>query len=364
MTVCSIDVIDLNSGNSLLHYACLHGCTEIIQYLVEFRCDQTIVNEDGELAIHIASRMSLELTQLLTRCDINSLNSDGDTPLHIACKSEKMDIINYLIEDAKCDVNIPNAEGDHPLHIVCQQSLKVECLINRGDVNCENADEETPLHIACFYRDYDMIKLLLNHPECRADIVDEDNLLALDCLVFPPKNKESKNTDKENLLVAVQSLLKRYSSAIEIENNNGDPPIEVVIKFGEIELFEILFEIVIQNLKKMLYLAYERGQAKIFWFLIDHGISFEMISNDPEIQNAFKNLCVRDSYLEILKELGPLDSSKQDENGDTLLHLACRRKSKDVLQYLLQDIDNCSNAFSVKNDEKSTPLHLLAARKL
>ena len=169
------------------------------------RSNNNIVNEDGELAIHIASRMSLELTQLLTRCDINSLNSDGDTPLHniIACKSEKMDIINYLIEDAKCDVNIPNAEGDHPLHIACQQLLKVECLINRRDINCENADEETPLHIACYYRDYDMIKLLLSHPECRADIADEDNLLALHCLVFSPKNEACQNTDKGNLFVAV-----------------------------------------------------------------------------------------------------------------------------------------------------------------
>ena len=93
-------------------------------------------------------------TQLLTKCDINSLNGNGDTPLHIACKSEKVDIIEYLTADAKCDINIQNAEGDHPLHIACQKSLKLECLVYEGDVNCLNAAEETPLHIACCYRDY------------------------------------------------------------------------------------------------------------------------------------------------------------------------------------------------------------------
>ena len=365
LTVCSVDIIDLTSGNSLLHYACSYGCTEIIQFLVDRGCDQTIVNNDGELAIHIASCISLKVTQLLTKCDINSLNADGDTPLHIACKSEKVDIINYLVDDAKCDINIPNADGYHPLHIACEKSLEVKSLVKKGDVNCEDADEETPLHVACFYRNYSMINLLLNNPKCRADIADEDGFMALHCLMFPPKNKTSKNTDREKLSMAVQGLLKRYSSATEITDDQGDTPIEYAIKMGETELFEILFEVGKlddSKLKKILYLACEHGKVQIVRYLISHGIRLELISN--EIQNAFKKLCAFDSCLETLKELGPLNITKQDENGDTLLHLACNRKSEDVLQYLLQDMDNCSNAFSVPNNKGITPLHLLAAKKL
>ena len=368
LTVCSIDIIDLTSGNSLLHYACLHDCIEMVQFLVDLGCDQTIVNEDGELAIHIASRISLDITRLLTKCDINSLNLDGETPLHIACKSEKVDIINYLVEDAKCDVNIPNAEGNHPLHIACKQSLKVECLVHQGDVNCQNADEETPLHDACYRCDYDMIKFLLNNPECRADIADEDDWLALEYLEFPPKNETYQNTDRENLLEAVQSLLKRYSSATGITKSFGlHYPVQFAIRMGETEVFEIFFDFSKfddTEFKRMLYLACECGQPKVVRFLINHGINLdsEVISN--EIQNTFKRLCVRDSCLEILKELEPIDISKQDENGDTLLHLACRREAEDVLQYVLQDVDNSSDAFSIQNNRQITPLHLLAAKEI
>ena len=365
LTVCSIDVICLNSGNSLLHYACLYDNTEIVQLLVDLGCDQTVVNQDGELAIHIASRISLDITRLLTKCDINTLNSDGETPLHIACKSGKVDIIKYLVEDAKCDVNIPNAEGDHPLHIACTHSLKVQCLVHQGDVNCENADEETPLHDACYRRDYDMIKLLLSNPECRADIPDEDGFLALHNLVFTPKNKAHK-TDRENLLVTVRSLLNRYSSATEIIHSFDYTPIEFAIHMGESELFEILFEfseLDETKFKRMINLACRYGEAKILKFLKNH-INFdsEVVSN--EVQNTFKYLCARVSCLETLKELGQLDLRKQDENGDTLLHISCRRESEDVLQYLLQDIDNCSSAFSIQNNEQITPLHLLAAKRL
>jgi ankyrin repeat protein len=362
LTICSIDITDLTSGNTLLHYACLHGCTEIIQFLVDRGCDQTIVNQNGELAVHIASGISLKDTQLLTKCDINSLNADGETPLHIACKSEKVDILKYLVDDAKCDINIPNAEGDHPLHIACQKSLKLECLVYEGDINCLDADEDTPLHIACLYHDYDMIKLLLSNQKCRADIADDDDLLALHYLVSPPKDQPYLNTDKENLIKTVQSLHSRYSSAIERPDRFGYTPIEFAIKMGETDLFEILFEIGTfddKQFKQLLYYACRYGQAHIVKVLFDHEIRF---SN--EIQDAFQYLYERNSFLETLKELGPIDITKQDENGDTLMHLACKRDSEDVLQYLLQVDDNCCNALSVPNNKKITPLHLLAVKKL
>ncbi|MCG8626200.1 MAG: ankyrin repeat domain-containing protein, partial [Proteobacteria bacterium] len=145
-------------------------------------CDQTVVNHEGELAIHIACHTSLEITKLLTHCDIHSLNDDGNAPLHIACSCKMEDIVKYLIDELKCDVNMPNGNGECALHLTSKRSLQIEILVQKGDIDSQNEYGETPLHIACSKCDYGMILFLLNHG-CSADIPDEDGNLALHSLI-------------------------------------------------------------------------------------------------------------------------------------------------------------------------------------
>ena len=102
LTVLSVDIID-NKGNTPLHYASMHSCTAIAQFLIDHGCDQTITNHEGEMALHIACHHSPQIVQLLTNCDVNSLteNEDANSPLHIACEYEQEDVVLLLVENRK-----------------------------------------------------------------------------------------------------------------------------------------------------------------------------------------------------------------------------------------------------------------------
>ena len=97
LTVLSVDQLD-DQGNTPLHYACIYGCTDIVKYLVNCDCDQTIFNQTGELALHVAcesrSQNSLEVIQILIKCDINSVNASGNNLLHVACAHSKLMLLN------------------------------------------------------------------------------------------------------------------------------------------------------------------------------------------------------------------------------------------------------------------------------
>ena len=121
-------------GNSVLHEACgntTKRANEIIEYLLAYSpaLDLKSVNNDHELALHVASRNSY-LSQkvfesLMKRNPINAKNKDGDTPLHVLIKSKaSADVIETMINHEKCDPSVPNNQQQTPLFLACKGNLK------------------------------------------------------------------------------------------------------------------------------------------------------------------------------------------------------------------------------------------------
>ena len=347
-----LDIQDVKE-NTPIHFACKYDRVDIVQHLVNCGSNQNTVNNKGESPLHIACRSSLKVTKLLTNCDVNLKNADGQTPLHIACASKKMDIAQYLIEEMNCDVN---------------------CQDNYGD---------TPLHDACFMRDSEIIQFLLAFKECRADIFNEDDELALHDFLNDYKgdvysfNKQSKIDCIDNyyrpLKISITSfpdivcsILQRYPAAAITTNHDGFTPIDMIIMRGELETFEILLdsgEIIDKTTKKkLLLIACENARPDIVHWLIERG-SNEVVDDDG---NLPQHVCFKCDYfcLQTLTQLGHVDVCKQGKNNDTILHLACRSRNEDVLKYILQTMDNCGKALSIQNNNKDTPLHLLAASRI
>ena len=195
LTGSSVDIID-SDGNTPLHYACKRNCYDIVKYLVERGCDQTIQNYQGDLALHLACcKASFEIVEQFNVCNSNQINqcgSSGDTPLIAAMKREEEGIVRHLVETLKCDVNVKNVKGEAALHVSCKVSVTNVRLLHTNllDLNCQTKEGNTPLHIACAYRTYNIIEYLLGIAKCRADIPNSQGDLPLH--IVASKYRESK----------------------------------------------------------------------------------------------------------------------------------------------------------------------------
>ena len=369
-----------SEGNTLLHYACKYGRVDIVQYLLYCGCNQNKVNNEGDSPLHIACRSSLDVTKLLTNCDINLKNADGYTSLHIACESKKKDIALYLIEEMNCDVKVRNNEGEYPLHIASLNSMQVRKLVDKSDINCQDDYGDTPLHNACYLRDSDMIQFLLSYQECKADILNDDENLALHIFLdsitisqssyqspqkFSLKKVHYYRKHVSNLAQMVDLILKRSSAAVLTTNHDGKTPNDMAIMNGELEVIEVLLsvgEVDEVTRQRLLHTACVHRKPEIVHWLIAQGASTEVADDDEDYP---QHICLKSDYdcLETLTKLGPLDACQQDKNNDTILHLACRKgfEVNILLKYIIQTHHNCKKAFSMQNVNSYTPLHVLAA---
>ena len=370
LTVPSIDTID-SKGNTPLYYACKYSCTEIAQFLVDHGCNQTIFNKKGELPIHIACFQSLEITRMLKECDVDAVNADGNTPLHIANDCCKVEIVLYLVKEAKCDLNKSNRRGNFVLHIACQRSLELTKLfLDYGcDVNCQDTNGNTALHLACSSQQYEIVELLISNKLCKADIKNVSGDLPLHIIAGtsdPPLHVNTSLPSSEcRLLHVIEMIFDRHRSALTTPNRDGVTPIKIALQNGKVYLLEVLLNKNELNFTRkpdsnFLHIACTYGQAQLVRWLIDHGAD-SVITDDED--NLPEHLCISSakSNLETLTELNTLNLRKKNKAGDTVLHLACKCNKKCMLEHILSNND-CSDVFSIKNYAGDTPLHLLAAR--
>lgn len=100
--------------------------------------------------IHVASQGKPEIVQLLLehKCDVNVKDNRGNLAIHHAAMTGHADIVQTLL-DAGSEINAQEKNGWTALHNAaywCQPKV-VQLLINRGcDVNIQNKDERTALH--------------------------------------------------------------------------------------------------------------------------------------------------------------------------------------------------------------------------
>ena len=399
LTVCSVDIKD-SEGNTPLHYACKYSCVEIVRFLVDRGCDQAIINNNGELALHLACQESLIITQMLTKCDVNTLNFIGNAPIHIACSYRtKDDIAVYLIEEAKCDINIPDINGSYALHMACLRSLRItKLLLQSCDVNCKDADGNTALHIVCSRRSYEFIACLLENNLCRADIPNKSGELPLHKYI----NHDCTNKIAGELQSAVTELLiDRYVKGIRIANREGFTPIQIAVIKGKIDFLHLLqqrndLDLTSMDNKTLLHTACKYRQVHMVRWMLDHGADASIPDEEGnypehlsiEVQKQYEQAEKKKGFssheksddnqenfprglytgkdnpsLKTLTELGVVYVHKRNKSGNTVLHIACQEDRDHILQHVLFT-NECTDAFSIPNNDGNTPLHLLATRKV
>ncbi|PNP85406.1 hypothetical protein FNYG_01235 [Fusarium nygamai] len=117
-------------GNTPLHYAAKHYSnrgqdhTAVFQYLCEKGADSSILNKNGETALHSLCScnggLPIDTATIETLLDhgakVTDTDHDGNTPLHLAVKNlENLDAIAFLL-DHGADILAKNSKGNTPLH--------------------------------------------------------------------------------------------------------------------------------------------------------------------------------------------------------------------------------------------------------
>jgi ankyrin repeat protein len=151
-------------------------------------------NYRGRTPLHIACyENSFDSIQLLIKqyeYPYNILDNEGNSIVHAACASlyTTKETVSYIIEHCTVPLSKRNTIGMTPFHLVCSQfdallrinetkrlqsdsKTRIEILsyllqLDRTQLNMKTNDGKTPLHLACGVSNIDVIKFLLDLPDC------------------------------------------------------------------------------------------------------------------------------------------------------------------------------------------------------
>ena len=356
---CKHPIVHVVEGDTPLHIACRYKKNVIVKYLIEeCHCDPQILNCQGVLPLHIAcSSRSLEMVKLVSHCNTNTTITstwisrdtckhpivhvvEGDTPLHIACRYKKNVIVKYLFEECHCDPQILNCQGVLPLHIACSsRSLEMVKLVSHCNANtkitstctwisrdtCEDptihvVEGDTPLHIACRYKEDVIVKYLIE--ECHCDP--------------------------------------------QIRNLKGDTPLHIACQCEKDVIVKYLIEEchcnpLVQNCQGVLplHIAFEKKSPLMMKLVRWHPHNKDIVAVGYLIEGKHV-VC-----YQVLRHVASYLRDNQDENGNTILHIACG-PCVDVSQSLLVvkcliGEKYCSPC--VLNNEGKLPLHVACSQQ-
>jgi len=235
-----INLIDKESGDSLLHVAAEKNSVDIIELLIKEGANYSLVNSTGETPLHTSARCgALESLKLLYKYDkdIESRDNDELTCLHDAACYDKIQTVQFLIEN-KANIEAKTSSGETPLMFAVRQGyLNIVNLLldSNADVAAKNRNNFTSLHIAAKYGHAKVTDLLIKQG------ADLDSLSAS---FFPlrsdnqtPLHWAACSGDEETVLT-----LLRAHAKVNAEDSNNWTPLFVATRFGYEKIMKLLLK--------------------------------------------------------------------------------------------------------------------------
>jgi len=270
----------------------------------------------------------------------------GVLPLHLACQYNATDIALKLLEMYPKGAQVQLQGGVLPLHLACHYNatdiaLKLLEMYPKG-AQVQLQGRVLPLHLACQYNATDIaLKLLEVHPE-GAKVRMKYGELAIHMAC------------KANATDIALKLLEIYPKGAKVQTQDGELPVHLVCKTNATEIG--YSKIKMNLLERLLRLYPERKQ-----FMVEGSIH---VLREAIIAGVSKNSFIR--FLQAFDFWGGYRAGdKKDENGMTLLHLACASRTPNYHECISALLDfhpkYKEEQLSVQDNQGRTPFELLPA---
>ncbi|XP_067648871.1 ankyrin repeat domain-containing protein 50-like [Haliotis asinina] len=318
-----------------LMQAAMKGYRDVAEFLVSIGSNVSQVNDDGNNALHFACRGGhLDVVKYLlshTSVDINRNGNMGRTPLMVAVIYGYRDVCELLMQNG-ADVSHVDDNGDNVLHLACKggQMDVVKYLLSQAsvDINTRGKGALTPLMVAVTYGHNDVFKFLMRNGANASQVDDYgNNVLHLAC--------RSREMD------VVKYLLSQTSVDINRKGDKGRTPLMVAVIYKYRDVFEFLMQNgadvsqVDDKGDNVLHCACLHGQLGVVKHLLSQtNIEINRRGKDGRTPLMVAVIQGLRYVMELLIRNGA-DVSQVDEEGNNVLHLACKFGLLDVVEYLL-----------------------------
>ena len=365
-------------GMSLLHLACYNDDEEMVQFLLSNNiCNVNELDKLGVAPLHIAAQRNLNgiLKQLLNSphySDIQIIDDSGNVPLHHICKHEVVEKESVVMLASDATITHQNNDGCNPLHIILSVNygiVSIQCLLSHPKLTFESkknallardVEDNSPLHLACRRGNSAPVLCLLNSLSFSSELIatallqenaEKDTPLHLAC-----------NNDHIAVVDCVLGHATLSDGCIKKmvtkENKNGNTILHIICHKVCADMLKCILSHLKENVvqlsmtklnpydgKSPLYLACEANSFAVVTSFLQFGFSDDLIKSifsqlsttegNSLLHAASKNSQSFDiPKLLINQQLCNIMHVNKD--GDTALHLACRRNNAQLALFLCE----------------------------
>jgi ankyrin repeat protein len=317
------------TGQTPLFMAVKSDNLQTIRLFIENNASLNARDSQGNTALHAAVRWNTAKAAsflLSSGIDINAHSFNGNTPIHDAVILKSSEIESLLIRQ-KADLESKNIEGNTPLMeaTICGLLASVEKLSSGGaDTSTRNIQGDTPLHIAVDMERIDIVNVLLRtgvsihahntknrtpfqislskSPQMAAALLGGNRILIPDDFGNSVLHIALLEKSSDEIIRAIIN----QGAKINVVDNNGKTPLRLAID--------------LENWPAVKTIA-DSG-ADPFLAAVDN-------KSPAEISFIKGQMCIRAVFS------GKAINAK-DSSGNTILHLAARLGSPEIISILYE----------------------------
>ncbi|XP_067670056.1 serine/threonine-protein phosphatase 6 regulatory ankyrin repeat subunit A-like [Haliotis asinina] len=294
-----------DDGNNILHVSCIGGHLHMVVYVLSgFIFDINSRGKSGRTPAMLAAQEGHKhvFNLIVSRnCNLQLGDSCGNNFIHIACIGGSVEMVNYLLRDNTAAIESRGRDGRTPIMSAAAhgQTDVVKLLMSKGsDVTLLDDYGESILHIACSGGRVDMLTFILSLGHF--DINSRGRFGRTPVMVAAERGHRQ-----------VLDFLVSEGGDVSFRDTEDDSILHVACVGGDVEMVKHLLQMNVFNINSRgkygrtpVMLAAEFGHIELFYFLVCRGGDLMLV----------------------------------DDNGDSILHVACGGNVKMVKCLLSLDI--------------------------